>query len=112
MKWTEEVQLRFNELRQKELAGTLNANEKDELARLFTIIDADEKRYLAGAIARMREEVALKQAQAEKLQQDNMALAGIICQQEKLLADARRWLAEFERRHLSIQRSIAELTKI
>jgi hypothetical protein len=110
MKWTEEVQLRFNELRQKELAGTLNANEKDELATLFTVIDADEKRYLAGAIARMREEVALKQAQAEKLQQDNVALARIISQQEQLIADARRWLAEFEHRHKMIRQSYTQLT--
>ena len=30
MQWTEEMQLRFNELRPKELAGTLSAEEKDE----------------------------------------------------------------------------------
>jgi hypothetical protein len=58
----------------------------------------------------MREEEAFTQAQTEKLQQKNMALARIISQQEQLIADARRWLAEFESRHLSIQQSFAQLT--
>lgn len=110
MKWTAEVAERFSELRQKELAGTLSAEEKDELAALFAVIEADEKLYLAGAMTRLREEDALLQAQIEKRQQENMELAHIISQQEQLIADARRWIAEFERRHLSIQQSFAELT--
>lgn len=110
MQWTEEMQLRFNELRQKELAGTLSAEEKDELAALFAVIEADEKQYLAGAMTRLREEDALLQAQIEKRQQENTELARIISQQEQLIADARRWLAEFEQRHISIQQSFAQLT--
>lgn len=110
MKWTEEVQLRFNDLRQKELAGTLNTQEKDELAELFAVIEADEKQYLASAIIQLREEDALMQAQTEKRHQENMELARIVSQQEQLIADAQRWIAEFEQRHLSIQQSFAQLT--
>jgi hypothetical protein len=107
MQWTEEMQLRFNELRQKELAGTLSAEEKNELAELFAVIEADEKQYLAGAMTRLREEDVLMQTQTEKRQQENMELARIISQQERLIADAQHWIAEFERRHLSIQQSFA-----
>lgn len=110
MKWTEEVATRFSELRQKELAGTLSTEEKGELATLFAVLEADEKQYLAGAMTRLREEDALIQAQIEKRQQENMELAHIISQQEQLIADAQRWIAEFERRHLSIQQSFAQLT--
>jgi len=110
MQWTEEMQLRFNELRPKELAGTLSAEEKHELAELFAVIEADEKQYLAGAMTRLREEDALTQAQIEKRQQENMALAQIVSQQEQLIADARRWLAEFEQRHKMIRQSYIQLT--
>jgi hypothetical protein len=51
MQWTEEVQLRFNELRQKELAGTLSANEKGELAELFAVLGADERQSSCSSIA-------------------------------------------------------------
>lgn len=110
MKWTEEVELRFRELRQKELAGTLHAEEKDELARMFAVIEADEKKYLAGAITRLHEEQASVQAQTESIQQENTELAQIISQQEQLIADARRWIAEFELRHSVIQHAFAQLT--
>ena len=65
MKWTEEVATRFGELRQKELAGTLSAEEKGELATLFAVLEADEKQYLAGAMTRLREEDTLVQTQIE-----------------------------------------------
>ncbi len=77
MKWTEEVQLRFNELRQKELAGTLSANKKAELAELFTVIGADEERYLAGVIAQMQAEQRAREAYGQAnqhLQQRNTEL--------------------------------------
>ena len=110
MQWTEEMQLRFNELRPKELARTLSAEEKGELAALFSVIEADEKQYLAGAMTRLCEENALQQAQIEKRQQETMELARIISQQEQLLADAHRWLAEFDHRHRMIRQSYAQLT--
>lgn len=53
MQWNETLQTRFNELRQRELAGMLDEEEQEELAKLYAIIDADEEIYLGGAIERM-----------------------------------------------------------
>ncbi|MEZ4860062.1 MAG: hypothetical protein R3C14_02085 [Caldilineaceae bacterium] len=92
MQWTGETEIRFGELRQKELAGVLSAEEKDELAQLFAMIEADERQYLAGAITRMREEQAAIQAQIETVHQENTQLAQIISQQEQLIADGQRWI--------------------
>lgn len=78
MQWNETLQTRFNELRQRELAGTLDEEEKDELAKLYAIIDADEEIYLGGAIAQMEKTAAIAQKQIGKIQKDNASLARII----------------------------------
>lgn len=109
MQWNETVQTRFNELRQKELAGTLDEAEKDELAKLYAIIDADEEIYLGDAIERMEKTATSAQKQIGKIQKDNASLARIVSQQEQLIQDANRWLAEFERRHELLQQSYAKL---
>ena len=109
MQWNETLQTRFNELRQKELAGTLDETEKVELAKLYAIIDADEEIYLGGAIARMEKTATTAQKQIGATQKDNANLARIISQQEQLIQDANRGLAEFERRHALLQQSYAKL---
>lgn len=109
MQWNETLQTRFNELRQRELAGMLDEEEQDELAKLYAIIDADEEIYLGGAIERMGKIAATAQKEISEIQKDNASLARIISQQEQLIQDANRWLAEFERRHELLQQSYAKL---
>ena len=74
MQWNETLQTRFNELRQRELAGTLDETEKDELAKLYAIIDADEEIYLGGAIKQMEKTAATAQKQIGATQKDNANL--------------------------------------
>ena len=109
MQWNETLQTRFNELRQRELAGMLDEEEQYELAKLYAIIDADEEIYLGGAIERMGKIAATAQKEISEIQKDNASLARIISQQEQLIQDANRWLAEFERRHELLQQSYAKL---
>lgn len=110
MNWTVEIESRFTELRQKELSSTLTVTEKAELAELIAALEAKEARQLAPTLARMRAEQNDVQAEIQALQADNHELVHIIAQQEQLIIDARRWLAEFERRHQSIRQSYMQLT--
>jgi septal ring factor EnvC (AmiA/AmiB activator) len=110
MNWTTEQQALFDELRARELAGTLTTEEQARLAELTAILEAEEARYLAPVTARMRAEQAALREQLETLQTENEALARLLNQQEQLVADARHWLAQFEQRHSQIQQAYTRLT--
>jgi len=110
MNWTDEQQTLFDELRAHELAGTLTTDDQARLAELTQILEAEEARYLAPVAARMRTEQAALREQLETLQIENEALAHLFNQQEQLVADARRWLSQFERRHSQIQQTFTRLT--
>jgi len=110
MNWNAQMQTRLDELRAGELAGTLTDQEQAELAELTKVLEADEARHLAPTIARMREEQMALREQLRALQADNEELAKLLNQLEQLDADARRWLAQFEQRHLLIQQTYARLT--
>ncbi len=109
MEWNEATQARFDELRYKQLSGNLNENEQEELTQLTAIVLADEEKYLAPAITRMESENETTREQIDKLQNENVYLARIVIQQEQLVQDAKRWLAEFERRHSVLQRAYKQL---
>jgi hypothetical protein len=94
MEWTTQQQTLFDELRSRELAGTLTVQEQTQLAGLIQILEAEEARYLAPATDQMRAEQA---ALRERLQ-------------EQLVADARHWLTQFEQRHQQIQQTYTRLT--
>lgn len=110
MDWNEETQVCFDKLRMKEIAGTLTEHEQAELAELFAMVEADEAIYLAPTIERMSHEQDTLRERLYRLQAENEALAKLLAQQEQLAADARRWLAQFEKRHRSILRTYMHLT--
>ncbi len=110
MNWTDKQQTWLDELRARKLAGTLTGEEQARLAELIALLEAEEARYLAPVAARMRAEQAALREQLETLQTGNEALARLLNQQEQLVADARHWLAQFERRHRQIQQAYTRLT--
>ncbi|MCI0397010.1 MAG: hypothetical protein L0332_10295 [Chloroflexi bacterium] len=107
---TQKEQTRLTELRLRELAGQLTKAEESELAGLMATIEQVEIQYLSPALERMQAEQAVLRERIEKLHQDNEELAGLLNQQEQLATEARRWLAEFEKRHSQIQETYTRLT--
>lgn len=110
LEWTKAIEERFTNLRRRELSGTLSAAEEIELAKLIAAIEADESTLLVQTVERMSSEQLAMRLRLQALQNDNENLAKVLNQQEQLVADARRWLAEFERRHNLIQQSYTQLT--
>ena len=110
MNWNAEMQTRFDQLRARELAGTLLAQEEAELMELVATLEADEARRLAPALAQMRAEQRGLREQLRALQTENEELAKLLGQQEQLVTDARRWLAQFQERHLVILQAYARIT--
>ena len=96
MDWNEEKQTRFDELRQRQLTGTLTVDEQTELAEMVAILEQEEARYLEPAIASLELEHVTSRERWQKLQADNGELAKLLHQQEQLAVEARRWLADFQ----------------
>jgi hypothetical protein len=110
MGWTREKQVRLDLLREKELASPLPSAEQDELGGLFAEIEAEEAAILAVATARQRAEIRAIQERTQAVEAQNEELAKLLAQQERLAADVRRLLADFDRRSASIQEGVARLT--
>lgn len=110
MDWTAETQAVFDELRARELAGTLTAEEQARLTELTQALEAEEARYLEPVIAQIQAEQAVLYERLKAFRAENEALARLLNQQEQLVADARQWLAEFEQRHRQIQQAYTRLT--
>lgn len=110
MTWDQSMQTRLDQLRLLELKGTLTDEERTELAKLVAALESDQVRYLAPAIERMCAEQEVLQRRLSNLQTENEELARLLNQQEQLVADARRWLAQFEQRHRQIQQAYARLS--
>lgn len=110
MPWNAEKQTQFDALRARERAGPLTAQEAAALAELVATLEVDEARRYASAVDRMRAEQAALREQLGKVQTENEALAKLLNQQEQLVTDARRWLAQFEQRHRLIQQAYTHLT--
>ncbi|MEZ4299759.1 MAG: hypothetical protein R3B70_32720 [Polyangiaceae bacterium] len=109
MSWTTEDQARLNELRAKELAGSLTNAESGELAALMARVEAEEASVLAPAMERLRAEVSHLEGAVAHLQSDNEELARLLAQQQSLAADARHFLADLDRRRASIWDALARL---
>jgi len=110
MEWTIESEARLTELRQRELSGTLNKVEEAELAVLMAAIETDEAAQLASSFTRISSEQAFMQSRLRTLQTDNEALASLLNQQERLVADAQKWLIDLEQRHTLIRQSYTRIT--
>ncbi len=99
---------RLDELRLKQISGALTAVEEEELVQLTEALENSESlnKYFAHVAA----ENKTLQAKLEALQEENESLAQLAIQQEQLVADARRWLAEFDQRNSQIQKNYVRLT--
>jgi len=100
MNWSDEQQARFDELRQRERSGALNAAEQQELDSLITTLTQAADEALFPAISRLQHEQVKLEARLRQRQYENEALAKLLHQQEQLTAESRQWLRDFERRQI------------
>lgn len=110
MTWNPELRARFDALRLAELAGSLTASEEVEFATLIRTLEAEEAQRLGPAMDRMHREENELQDQLNALQAENDELAKLLSQQQQFVADARRWLSQFDQRHLAIRQAYSRLT--
>lgn len=110
MNWNNEQQARFDELRQQELAGTLNEAEIEELEDLTALLTQEADDALLSAIDRLRNEQTVLETRLQQRQLENEELAKLMQQQEQLTAESRQWLRDFDRRHAQIRRTYTRLT--
>jgi predicted nuclease with TOPRIM domain len=110
MNWTNEQQARFDDLRQRDLAGALSSSEEAELDELTAWLTAVADTALSPAVAQMIETQTTLRQQLQRQQEKNEALAGLLHQQEQLVAETRRWLADFDKRQSQISQTYSRLT--
>jgi hypothetical protein len=109
MSWTKDDQTRLDRLRDQELAGTLTAPEEAELAALMARVEAEEAGVLAPGLARLRADIADAAGELDRTERENEELARLMAQQQALVADARRFLEDFDRRRASILDGLARI---
>ncbi|MCP4424321.1 MAG: hypothetical protein GY803_07520 [Chloroflexi bacterium] len=110
MDWNDEQQSRFDDLRQRELAGTLDNAERQELDVLMTMLTEAADEALLPAVAKLQREQEILELRLRQRQDDNEELAKLLHQQEKLTAESRQWLHDFDRRHAYIHKTYTQLT--
>ncbi|MEO7328043.1 MAG: hypothetical protein ABI193_05665 [Minicystis sp.] len=110
MSWTKDDQANLNLLRGKELAGTLTDAEQGELAKLMARVEDEETAALAPEMKRLRDEVAAMPDRIRKVEVENEELARLMAQQQALVADAGKFLGEFDRRRATILDGLARVT--
>jgi hypothetical protein len=109
--WTPEIEQRFTELRLRRLSGSLTEAEQRELAEIQTMVEIVESETTTLALKRLETEQLALQDVLEKHQTENQDLVQLLNQQALLIADTKRWLAEFEQRYAVIQKSFTQLTE-
>lgn len=110
MSWTMDDQAKLDFLRGKELAGTLTEPEHAELAGLMARVEAEEAAALAPDMARLRDEIAGTADELRRVETESEELARLMAQQQALVADARKFLDEFDRRRASILDGLTRIT--
>lgn len=109
MNWTKDDQTKLDLLRGKELAGALTEPEHMELAALMARVEAEEAASLAPEMARLRAQVGETSDELSRIESENEELARLMAQQQTLVADARRFLDDFDRRRASILDGLARI---
>ena len=109
MAWTNDHQQRLNHLRKQELIGTLTDDEQAELTALMTEVESEEARTLAATMDQLRFEVQTLEREIVDQQVKSEQQARLLARQQALVADGRRFLAEFEQRRASIVDGLARL---
>lgn len=84
-------------------------HERAELAILLGRVEAEEGQALAPELTRLRAEIAGVEHELARVEGENEELARLMAQQEALVADARSFIAEFDRRRTSILDGLARL---
>lgn len=92
MNWSNEQQARFDDLRQRELTGTLSADDRQELDALTALLTQAADASLLSAITRLQHEQAELEARLLEQQDENEELAMLLHQHEQLTAESRQWL--------------------
>jgi hypothetical protein len=110
--WNDPSAPRLLQLRLKELKGILTSTEAEELAAYFEQLEQEESRRLAPALATLEAEQTILRERLQQTQAENAELASLLSQQEQLVVEARRWLAEFRARHNAIQERYSLLTGV
>lgn len=103
MTWNDDTERRFTDLRLRELSGTLTDTEQTELEQMVAEIEEAEADALKESAERWQVERERLQEKLHQSEAENDELLQLLVQQEKLVADARRWLREFEQRHDLLQ---------
>jgi len=110
MDWNDEIQERFDTLRERELAGALTNAEKQELLAFMNQLTQEADAALSGSIDQLdKTQIALEQ-QLQQRQQENEALALLLNQQQQLKTELRQWLVEFDQRQARIRETYTRLT--
>lgn len=114
--WTDEQQRQLDALREKELAGTLAADEQQQLELLFAELDAEEAEMLRPAMERMEQEHQQDQAELARLQRKKELLTTLAVQEEQLLQRAQAVLQEVQsekaRLRAEYERALSELSRV
>ena len=100
---------RFNELRLQQITDSLPSVERTELDDMMQARLQEAENFLAPAVERMRQEQQQLRQRLTRYQTESEALAQLLLQQEQLVADAGRWLQEFDRRNQNIQQTYTYL---
>jgi hypothetical protein len=100
--WEESTRQRFQELRQRELDGTLTEGEQIELAQRIQELDDLEATCLGPAIERLRRQNLQVQTEVEALTEQRQHLEKLVQQKEQYLARARMLAEELEAERLDL----------
>ncbi len=111
VKWTPEIEQRFTELRLRRLTGSLTEVEQRELTEIQATVEVVESETTTLALKKLETEQIALQNVLENKHSENMELVQLLNQQALLIADTKRWLAEFEQRYVVIQNAFTRLTE-
>lgn len=114
--WTDEKQQQLDALREKEFAGTLTAEENQQLEQLFAELDAEEAQAMRPTLEQMEQEHQQRQVEIARLQRKKELLATLAAQEEQLVQRARDVLQEVRsekaRLRAEYERALAEETRV
>ncbi|MBI1924526.1 hypothetical protein HYR99_09775 [Candidatus Poribacteria bacterium] len=100
--WEVQKRQRFQDLRQRELGGTLSEAEQAELAQLIQELEDLEAAYLVPETERLHQENAQLQAKAKVLEKQKVELEELLRQKEAYLARARAFAEQLEVERLDL----------
>jgi hypothetical protein len=100
--WDAQKRARFQELRQRELAGALSEQEQGELSLLVQELECEEATHLNPATEQLRQERATIEAQ-------NRALQALVARKETLVTKLRAVLEEAETERQAIDEEVARI---